>query len=503
MGVPLAASPTSPTPGFWLTVDLIPRSVSPGSQPVRGCILAPKNSDGTIVNNTEIAAVLSVEDVQVKMGAAAGSLAELAYVALKAKHPNCLIDIVSPTPSAGASATGSVTVSGTITADYTGRFDIMGVIVDVPWNVGETPAQFHAKAVTYIGRYAHLLYCTASVGTGPDRVLLTANAGGPAGNDIRVSFTLIDGAGGSIATADATLTGGVTEPDFTTALASIAGREYDFIGVCLSNADVVSTSGNFSRLDTHVTGLDTGPTAKLQQGIAGHTGTRTASAVSSAARNEQQLELMCLQNARALPCQVMGDEMGGRMQGVVLKISANRIGEEILVAGAADIVANDPTLVQSDAALLAGLSIGGYTDNGTPYLKRAVTTYSATSTGAQVLPTDCNEIDAMYQYAKDLRAAIPAEFPQCKIARDLEDGDEELPEGVAEERDVKAFIIARTRAFWIPKGVINGAHFNEQVTNGTLIVQVNDTDETQVDVFIPAKPFKNWAKTGMYLAKDG
>jgi hypothetical protein len=51
--------------------------------------------------------------------------------------------------------------------------------------------------------------------------------------------------------------------------------------------------------------------------------------------------------------------------------------------------------------------------------------------------------------------------------------------------------------------VINGVHFDEQVTSGKLIVKVNATDETQVDIFIPAKPFKNLAKLGVYLAKDG
>lgn len=501
MGVPLAASPTSPTPGIWLTVDLIPRSVSPGSQPIKACILAPKNADGNIVNDTEIREVLSLEDVELAAGE--GSLASLAYARLKAKHPNCQVDYVSPTPSAGTAATGSIMVSGTITSGYTGRCKIMGRTIDVPWNVGETPAQFHAKAVTYIGRYKRDLYCTATVGTGPDRILLTANAAGPAGNDIDVTFQLLDGAGGTVATADASLTGGTTEPDFTTALGTIAGQEYDFIGLALSNADAESTSGNFSRLDTHVTGLDSGPAAKLQQGIVGHTGTRTGGAVSSVARNEQQLQLHNLQNALSLPCEIMGDEMGGRMQGVALKISANRIGEEMIVYGAADPVANNPTTTQSDAALLAGLSIGGYTANGTPVAIRPITTYSATPTGAQVLPTDANEIDAIYQYAKDLRAALPVEFKGSKVTRDLVEGDEELPENVIEERDIKSFIVARTRDFWVRKGVINGTHFNTVVADGTLIVKVNDTDETQVDIFIPLKPFKNLAKMGVYLAKDG
>lgn len=501
MGIPLAASPTSPTPGFWITVDLVPKKVSPGSQPIRACILAPKNTTGgNITDNTEIRKILSVEDFEAAGGQ--GCLGALTYTALRRKHPNCQVDYVGPTPSAGSPATGRVTVSGTISVDYTARITISGRLIEVPWLVGETPAQFHAKAVTYVGRYTRELFCTPSVGS-PDGLLLTAKGAGPAGNDITLTCTLVGGAGGSVSVT--AFSGGSTEPDYTTALATIQGREYDFIGLALSNADVVSTTGNFSRLDTHVTGLDSGPAAKLQQAVCAHTGLRTAAAVSSAARNEQQLELFCLQGAQALPCEVMGDEIGGRMEGIAKQISANRIGEEMLVYGAADPVSNNPTPVQSDAALLAGLSVGGYLENGTPYVIRAVTTYSATPTGAQVLPTDCNEIDAIYQYVKDMRAAIPVEFKGAKIARDsaAQDEGEDLPEGVVEERDVRAFIVARTRTFWIPKGVIERTSFNQSVDDGSLVVRVNDTDETQLDIFVPLKPFKNLAKFGFYAAKDG
>jgi phage tail sheath gpL-like len=318
---------------------------------------------------------------------------------------------------------------------------------------------------------------------------------------VSLQARVVDVANGSVAVT--AMTGGTTEPDFTTAFETIEGREYDYILPALSNADAASASGNVARLETHINGFNEGLNAHLQQGVVGHTGSRTAAAVSSVARNEQVIELLCAQQSESLPCEVAGDEMGDRMKQRALYISRNRIGTSMQIAAAADPVANNPTVAQSDAALLAGLSIAAYNERGEPYLVRAVTTYSQTDTGTQVLPTDCNEIDALYDYAKDLRAFLPVEFANARVTRDITEPSDDLPEGVVEERDIKAAIVARTRSFWIPKGVLNGDHFNEKLASGELVVRVNDTDETQVDIFIPAKPFKNLAKLGVYVAKDG
>jgi len=68
---------------------------------------------------------------------------------------------------------------------------------------------------------------------------------------------------------------------------------------------------------------------------------------------------------------------------------------------------------------------------------------------------------------------------------------------------VRASIIARTTGFWVPKGVIDGIAFDAAALDGTLTVEVNASDPTQLDIFIPAKVFKILAKIGVYLAKVG
>jgi phage tail sheath gpL-like len=476
--------------------------VSPGSQTIRGLILAPKNASGTITNNTEVVEVTGQDVIETSAGI--GSLGALAYKKLAARYPQAQIDYVSPTPSAGEAATGTLTFDGTLTEAGTAHIIIQGVKIDVPWNVGESPDAMKAKVTTYCGKYAAQMFATvtSAVTTGVNTV--TANQNGPAGNDITLRCTLEGCTGGTVAVSAARLTDGTTEPDFTTALATVAGTEYDFIGVCISNADAASTSGNFSKVKTHIAAYNEGNGALLQQGIVGYTLTRTAAATPTASLNRQFLEFICSENDDSLPCEVMGDEMGDRMRLVVTKYSANRIGRASLICGSPDPNGDKPTLAESDAALLAGVSLIGYAADGSPCVLRAITTYTQTPAGAVVLPTDCNEIDAMYVVAKDLRAALQVEFKECKVARDSDDADPEdpLPEGVVEERDIKAFIVSRILGFWIPKGVVDGAHFRANFAE-SLVVSVNDTDETQVDIFVPLKPSKNLAKMGLYMQKAG
>lgn len=495
MTLPLAADPTSPTPGFHLVVNLEPNSVSPNSQPLKALLIGPQaTTGGDMVDNTEIRAVYSEDDVRTATGQ---SLVLLAYKKLHGACPTAQVDVVTPAQSAGATATKTVTCAGTITTDGTIHVVISGREIEVPWLVGESAADAHTKLSTYVGRYVDDLYCVPSVSAA---LVLTANGAGPAGNDITVRAWLEGCTNGTVTVAAGTT--GTTEPDFTTAFGTVEGRQYDYIGVCASNADVASTTGVVADLLDHIEGLVTGPAAKLQQGLAGHTGLRTDADAVTVAMNSQNVEVINAQNAQGLPSELLGWEIGDRLEQRKLYISANRIGRTVDIYGSADPVADHPTLAESDAALLAGLSLVGY-DETTCKLIRAITTYSETDAGAAVLPTDCNEIDAMYDWAKDLRAVLPVKFAGAKVTADATDTDDDLPEGVVECRDIKAEIVSRTESYWIPKGVINRDHFRSKVESGELTVQVNATDETQVDIYIPGKPFKNLAKMGVYMQKDG
>jgi phage tail sheath gpL-like len=506
MAIPLAVAPTTPTPGMYLQVNLLAGATSPGSGGLRALIVGPANTTGgDITADTEVRTINT--ETEIKTAAGAGSLPHLAWKAAQRANRALRCDLLCPTESGGSAASGTITVSGTITTDGNVRCVIMGRVIDVPWLVGETADNWVTKAVTAINAHSDDLFVTASDAVASGAVDLDAKGKGPAGNDVTLRAEITEGcASGSVTVSGANLSGGTTEPDFTTALANVQGTEYDFILLCGSNADVnAASSNNPAALETHIDLLNTGLQAKLQQGVYGSTGTIAAAKTGAVGRNSEKLEHTVTVNGESLPCEFGGWEMGDRMAQRLLKFNANRIGRKpIGLYGSADITSDNPTQAESDDALDNGVTPFGYTANGELYVIRPITTHSQDDSGNQDKRCfDVNEVDAMYEVAKDLRVAIPVEFEGAKVARDRETGDEELPEGVVEERDIKAFIQSRIQEFWVPKGVVNGVEFAAAVAAGELVVQVNDTDETQVDIYIPAKPFKVLSKFGMTIDKVG
>ena len=143
------------------------------------------------------------------------------------------------------------------------------------------------------------------------------------------------------------------------------------------------------------------------------------------------------------------------------------------------------------------MALVGYNAQGLEVLVRPVTTHSQDSTGApdrRLL--DAQNVAATYIVARDIRSALPAEFPNAKLVKDTEPGEDPPPKGVIEERDIKAFVISRLR-FFQAQGVITKQSLDTAINGGTLIVQVNDSDASQVDIVLPFSIVPPLAKFGV------
>jgi phage tail sheath gpL-like len=510
MTLPLAVATSNPAPGFYLTVDLLRGSTSPGSTGLRALIVSPQaESGGDLGADTEIRAVYSAEEVETAQGK---SLGYFAFKALLSADPEAQVDIVGPAKLSGAAATGTFTFTGAPTANETYEVKISGIEIETTWLVGESVHDAATRLAAAINQAGDSLWVTAAVGAGPGYVVtITARGHGTSGNDITMTAKRTAGTGGTLTLGAATCSGGTGDSDFTNALALVAGREYDYILVCCSNTDANGAgTTNVARLGTHIDAYKTGANARLQQGVVGVTGTIAQAKTATAARNDEDIELICDVNGQELPVELAGWELGNRMKRRRLESNANRCLEVCgsIVRGSNDVVADQPTAAERTDAINYGVTLIAYTDSGAPMLLRPISTRHKDSSGnPDYRARDLNEIDALYDYAKDLRMGLPQEFQssgsQVKVARDRETGDDELPQGVVEERDIRAWIINRTKSYWVPKGVIDGTHFQTIIDSGELAVEVNDGDETQVDIFIPARAFKILAKMGLYLAKVG
>lgn len=509
MTTPVAVSPTTLTPGVYLSVDLTAGPSAPGSLPMRGLLMAPKSSAGTITANTQLKRnVTDANEVRTYLGP--GTPGHLTAVALFRAHPTASLDVIAPAASAGAAATGSITFDSTspVTSARTVHVWIKGVHFEVAWLVGEDMADIAAKVVDAGNALSDQIPVTLSVTGDDDEIAtLTAKLPGPWGNDVLYRVLLEDGAGGTATAAGSALTGGTTEPSFATALSNIAaGQEYDFIIPCVSNADAQSASAtsNPGRVETHIDDLDSGLSAKLQQQIVGLTGALASAQTGAIARNHGPTQYVYCMAGESLGCEFAGWEAGRRLKEEQIDPAVNRIDDPIEgLYGASDLVADRPTAAEIEAALVDGLSIVNYDAQLDLYLVAPITTYSQDDDGNRSDKLRyVSGVSGSYAYLKDLRRALKEEFHGAKIHPDLTDADEELPATVVEVRDIKAFVINHANA-WVQRGVLRRDALTEAIADGSLSVAINDVDDSQVDIVIPFKIIKPLAKLGVVGQRIG
>lgn len=513
-GIPLAISPTQRSPGVGLLINLTAGAASPGTGALRGLMISPKASAGLIATNTLLQGLAGEGAAATQLGQ--GSPGHLAAKAIFAELPRAAIDLISPPASSGVVATQTIVFkdsnnSGSdVTVAQTVDVYIAGRLIEIAWLVGETAIQAATKFVTAVNALGYDLPCIAANGSGTlATVTLTASFAGLWGNDISLFGALSGGTGGVLTVTGALFTGGTLEMNIATSLSAVANQEYDFILLVTSNADVISTSttSNPGRLKTHINTYGSGQPALLQQGILGCTGALSSLKSSTAVLNFAQLEIVECRNGQSLPCEWAAAEMGARLRERALFPVKNRIQmaykATLYVPHA--LVTDAFSAVELEDALQHGITpvVFDATHNPSPY--RPITTYwQDSNANADDRVLDVTRVDGIYTVAKDLRIALPQQFPGKSLSPDLPDGDDSLPPDVVEIRDIRAFIIGRLRV-WQGRGVLRRDKLDEAIGTrnapGTLLVQIDAIDDSQVDCFIPLATIPPLAKFSLYVTQ--
>lgn len=505
MTIPLAVEPSVKTPGVYLTVNLLAATANPGAAANRALIIASKASGGNITAQTEVRQVFGPDDAGTALGD--GTPGHLAAKMFFKRHPRGRLDVVAPTASGGSAAAETQTFAGTATQNSTIRFRIHGRIIDVAWNNGEDDEAFVARAVAAINEQSADLFVTASDGTGGD-LDYTAKVAGPWGNDVRINASVLEGGGGiTISANPATLAGGTTEPSFETVLSLVQTRTYRRIIGCCSNADAASNSAtsNPGRIETHIDGLETGNQAKLQVGVVGATGTIADVKQGAIAKNNEAYQYVFGQTFESLPCELAASEAGDALRFVGIRANFNRIGNRHDgLYGPADPVGEKLTANEVEDLLANGVTpLDIEPISGEIFVVRPITTHSLNGSAPDYRAFDLPDTDGMYTVAEDIRDALPQEFPNASVTEDLPGGTNRLPAGVVERKDIQAFIVSRL-GFWVDAGVVDGNRL-EQALSGEnedqLIVEINASDPSQVDIFLPLAIIKPLAKMGVVASK--
>jgi len=500
--IPLAVAPSVKTPGLYITVNLLGALANAGDLTHRALLIAPKSSAGNITAQTEVRQVFGPDDVSISHGP--GTQAHLAAKKYFARNPGGPVDVVAPTASAGAVATATQTFTGPASGENSAiRFRVHGRLIDVAWNSGEAATTFVARAVAAINAEGDDLAVVASDAT-LGSILYTAKVAGLWGNDILINASILTGGTGIAITVNpAALTGGTLEPTFTTVLSLVATRKYRRIVPCCSNDDASSSSGTSGpgRVETHIDTLETGNEAKLQVGVIGHTGTIANVKAGAIAKNNEAMQYVFGQTFDDLPCEIAAAEAGDALRFVTQRANYNRIGNRLDLLGPADPVGEKPTGAEVEDLLANGvtpLNIEPLT--GEIFTVRPITSHSLNGSTPDYRAFDLSDTDGMYSVVEDLQATLPQEFANASITEDLPAGVNRLPPGVVERKDVEAFVINRLGK-QVDLGVVDANRLEQSISSGELIVQINATDPTQVDIFLPAKIVKPLAKFGLTASK--
>lgn len=491
----LAVDPTSRRPGVGLKINLRSGTSTQLTGAQRILLLSTKNATGgtATVDTVIYDAVANADAVATLAGA--GGLAHLAAKRLFEEFPTATLDCLFLAAASGNTATGTIAFDDTspITSAQTVTIKIAGYQFAIVWDVGETDVTAATRLVAKITSLSKFLPCTASNSGGSSaNVTLTFKQKGKAGLDCKYSATLSDGAGGSVTPTSATaMTGGTTEPDVANALLAMANREWRFIVPCLSNADLAtaSTSSNMGKIKTYIAATDTGIGALLQTA---HTACTDSTTNAKAMSNQHDFEYFSHHLARgalSLPCELAGAIVGAYARET--KSDPNHPFVQLEFKSALvltpDPATDDLTEAEQEDLLNSGVSYVGRTAQGVPRFERPITCYFEDADGnADDRVLDVSKVFGLVAVGADLRTFCQRTFKGKKLAKSFPSATP-IPPNIVEEKDAKALIVGRIRSQWVPAGVIRGDKLDEAIKDESLIVQVDGTDETQLDVFLPLR----------------
>lgn len=493
MALPKAVASSVKTPGFYLQINLLAAPANPGGAANRALIMAPNSSGGNITANTEVRTCFGPTDVATALGA--GTPGHLAAKRLFQRYGQASVDVIAPAASGGAAASGTQTFAGTATENSTIRLRVHGRTIDVPWLNGEASTTFATRASSYVNQQGDDLFVTTAPST--SSVVYTAKVAGPWGNDVTLNASIVAGGGGiSISANPTALTGGTTEPTFATALATVATRQYRRIIACLSNADAADTSSssNAERLGNHINQYETGSGALLQVGVVGMTGTTSNAKAGAIDRNNEAMQYVLGRAWDDLPAELAGAEVGDALKWIAIRPNYNRIGNVHTLYGPRDVVTNKLTAAETEDLLANGvtpLDVDSIT--GATFLVRPITTHSVSGSTPDFRAYDLSDVDGCYSVFEDLRTATPQQFANASITADQPPGADPLPANVVEVKDVRAFLISRLR-FWARQGVLSKTALDAAIDANELAVEIDASDGSQVNFFIPMTVIKPLAK---------
>lgn len=467
-------------PLFWLEVDPSQAGFPVHRQPA-------------LLTGIMIAAGTAAVDVPVAIGNVAaakaafgdGSMLErmvARFFAGNAAHELWCLPVAEP--SAGAVATGSITIATQPTGAGTLSLYIAGQRVQVGVAADDTKAEV-ATAVAAAVTAATTLPVTAAVdGTDTSKVNLTCKWKGASGNDVDLRANYLGSYGGeelpaglTLTLSGAKLTGGTSEPSFTAAIANLGDEPFEYVGLPFTDTTSVAawwTEYGFS---------DSGRWGWMRQLYGSIWSARRETYANlmtwGPSGNEAGLSVLAIEPSAPTPIWEWTAAYTAKAARALLNDPARPL-QTLALAGCLPAPKHQRfTIAERNAMAGVGIATQGIDGNGVPTIMRETTRYQKNSYGhgddAYEVATTLATLARLF---RDLRQVITSKFPRHKLA---DDGTRFGPgQAIVTPKIIKAEVIAQYRI-----EEFNGLVENAKAFKTHLIVERDTNNPNRVNMLWP------------------
>jgi phage tail sheath gpL-like len=438
-------------PGQYTRVSLGvgPRVGGAGANDV--VLFGNKTSAGTMSVETEYE-VFDEDEVR----GLAGDGAELFWMFkfARAANPGASLFIIAVTESAGAAATGTITLAGTATSAGTIGVTVMGEEIEIPFADGDTATAAAAVVNTYIGYEGDW---PVTSGAAAAVVTLTARNLGPRGNFLRFRVRIIDGTGLTVAASSTYLAGGATSDDPQNAIDVMDGVRRRFLVAPYSDAT------QLAKFKSHIDAQDEPLIGNRKVFVSGSLDTVANTTTLAIGLNFTRGQVAWLYNSDVPPSCLASSIAAYRAGEEQNDAATNFDGKN--VAGMIPHWASSerPSASELDSALNNGVTPFASTRSGEVFIVRSVTTKSQDPNAKpdfRVL--DTHKVAVPDFIAEDIELQIGDTFSGFKASQDPPEG-QTPPVGVVTPAMVKDLVYARLRFHETENGLLDSGSVDANI----------------------------------------
>lgn len=451
---------SNPIPGIYAEVRFAQGQSSGDFSAKKVLIMGPKTSAGSITVDTQVVGPLNDEaDAIAYCGT--GSIAHQAAARFMALNKSAQVYVVCPTAATGTAAVEVITYTTTATGAGVARVILGGRTIEAPVATGDTVTTIAAAVAAAINNQTDLpVTATSALGV----VTITARVAGSEYLSLRIRCQMVGtGVGttvsptsdiqfGSSGVGAATLGAGAIS--YTSALATIAGMDFDYIVPC------VQLDAPLDALMTQVNTLAEPSTGFRQKVIVGTCLTPSAATTLAASQNHAR-ERIVNSEENPEPCWLVGATVAAVMSKNEVSDPAYNFdgyGSKTGQPFPLQRPYNDsaiPTTTELKSMLNNGVTPIAVNQAGQPYIVRSVTSYHKNGSNFDYRVRDSSVVTVADAHTDAVVASLAA-APWTKITTDPANPSKQPPAEFATPARVKSLIEQRISdhvdAGWLDPG---------------------------------------------------